>query len=133
MRQFRFVGLMAEWRLSACLFNAISTGQRFVEGWQLANNRPTEGTSSSHYSVPPQMPVDEVDGAFYETAEKRLWEDVIRYNISNSSCRPLRDRAKDENKVEAAEKKMLSRIAVVTTGQIRTFRFPSVQRFFSKT
>jgi hypothetical protein len=130
MRQFRFVGLVDEWRMSICLFNVISTGERFVEGWQLANNRPTAGASSTKYVVPPQMPLDEVDGAFYEAVKKRFWEDVSQYNISSSSCKSLREFEEEENTKEAKERKRHSRVAVVTVGQVRTFRFPSVQRNF---
>lgn len=80
-----FVGLQDEWFLSMCLFNRIVTGKRFVQPFQLINNRPSSGTASSEYDTR-GWPKDRLDGSVYAAAKARFRSDLKKYDISKVAC-----------------------------------------------
>lgn len=87
---FGFVGLITEWKLSMCLFNFFTTGNRFIHLFQLRNSRPTNGNSKTEYDLA-EAPVDSMDGAVYKFAEERFWNDIKKNNITPENCKVLND------------------------------------------
>ena len=87
---FLFVGLVSEWSLSICLFNFIMTGARYVTPFQLKKCNPTalptNMTATQAYNKS-GLPVDRLDHAVYEHAQRRFWDDVKTYGISETTCR----------------------------------------------
>jgi hypothetical protein len=96
VEKFKFAGLEGEWKLSICLFNYLMTGTAYVTRGQLADNRPTTGstpgqtTSSDEYDET-DVPSDPIDEPLYEFIEKRFRTQLATYNISDSTCPDLTD------------------------------------------
>ena len=90
---FKFVGVVAEWRLSICLFNLVQTGERFVTDSQLKNTRPTsrrrERAGSPDYDVAALGPAysDRADERVFAYAAERFRQDKARHGIDEHSCR----------------------------------------------
>ena len=111
--KFTFVGDMAHWNLSLCLFNKLVTGRRFTLSYQLLNSRPTK---SKRLPSQPWLPTDRpptaeerhqadaraadasrlnstdpIDGALYAFARYRFWHDVAQHQISSACCPNFED------------------------------------------
>ena len=100
--RFLFVGELAEWHLSMCLFNAIMNGgERFVLQKQVLNSRPTMQLTSCRGAPIEQglksmpgfrvgdLPRDSADHAVYSFARDRFRRDLARYNITTEKDCPL--------------------------------------------
>lgn len=87
VQKFYFVGLQSEWLLSVCLYNYLITGKRFVEQFQLANNRPTNTSTKthSHYDTTGYKP-DEADDKLYANISSRFHADLDKNGINEKSC-----------------------------------------------
>jgi len=95
VEKFKFAGLEGEWKLSICLFNYLMTGTRYVTRGQLANDRPTTGsspgqTSSGEYDET-GVPSDPIDEPLYEFIEQRFYTQLATHNISDATCPDLTD------------------------------------------
>lgn len=80
--KFEFVGDVAHWNLSICLFNVKATGRRYVLNHQLVNTRPT---TSKQRGVR-LNDTDSIDGALYAFAQHRFWYDVRKHGVSDACC-----------------------------------------------
>ena len=111
--RFLFVGELAEWHLSMCLFNAIMNGgERFVLQKQLLNSRPTlqltscrgapieQGLKSMPGFRVSDLPRDSADHAVYSFARDRFRRDLARYNITNENDCPLREDSETQRRMQ---------------------------------
>ena len=92
--RFRFVGDIAQWDASICLFNYIMTGRRFKLRRQLANARPTARAmydAASGANATSRMPIDLIDGALYDYVRQRLATELSRHGITDARCPMLDD------------------------------------------
>jgi hypothetical protein len=100
--RFRFVGILAHWRLSMCLFNRVVMGVRGVWPVQLVNTRPTaqpsharalasppsgytKGKTSTRYNMS-GLPEDSADQQVYEFALARFHRDLAQHGISDEDA-----------------------------------------------
>ena len=102
--RFQFVGDVAHWNLSMCLFNKILTGRRFTLHHQLLNSRPTthkllpfhvrpnataaeaEAAHRRAAAASTLRTADPIDGALYAYVQYRFWHDVRAHGISSECC-----------------------------------------------
>ena len=82
--RIKFVGLVAQWKLSMCLFNYLMTKERFVLREQLLNTQPTNDSSTSRYSgFDVSDPVDEL---IFRIASLRFARELSSFDISEGTC-----------------------------------------------
>lgn len=87
--RFRFVGDVARWNESICLFNYIMTGRRFLLRHQLTNTRATPLKLYNQYrsqAATHSVPADPVDRALYGFVSLRLSWELEAYGITQGSC-----------------------------------------------
>ena len=95
---FAFVGIVANWSLSICLFNRIMTGRRFTLTHQLARVR-AGGQRNEHRSAAAtkakaealaaqvhQMPKDPIDGPLYDYVRTRFVSDLRAHDVRPECC-----------------------------------------------
>jgi hypothetical protein len=80
-----FVGLQEQWSLSMCLFNAKTTGKRFVTQEQLIKYHEPDSKTSSVYDVD-GYPYDAADMMLYEYVVERFEKEKTKYGISREAC-----------------------------------------------
>ena len=98
VEDFAFVGDVANWSLSICLFNRIMTGRRFTLTHQLARVR-AGGQRNEHRSAEAskakaaalaaqvhQMPRDPIDGPLYDYVRGRLARDLRTHDVRPECC-----------------------------------------------
>ena len=86
LRAFAFVGITGQWDLSMCLWNAMFN-QPCTES-QGANLHPTTGSTSTDYDTSVlDGYTDPYDGALYAEGLRIFHESLLKYNVSESSCR----------------------------------------------
>ena len=107
LQDFVFVGDLAQWNLSICLFNRILTGRRFALPYQLANI-PPGGHAVPDAQLAAKMRqrkqrkaamiagqlqrartegvVDKIDGAVYAYVQQRLQREFVSYGVRPECC-----------------------------------------------
>ena len=93
---FAFVGDVARWNESICLFNAILTGRRFALRHQLAHVRAGGQKSELRTRAAAaaarlathahKLPRDTVDGALYAYVRSRLASDLEKHGVRPECC-----------------------------------------------
>merc|ERR1712113_393774 len=80
-----FVGLAESWELSVCLFHTRFGGTCYPV--EFHNVRPGENGGNSEVVKLVDNWDMGLDGAVYQAASSRFWQDIKNYGVTSSTCR----------------------------------------------
>merc|ERR1719188_2381472 len=82
---FAFIGNTDQWNLSICLFNVMF--KQPCRSYQFRNMHATEGKTTETYDTSPLRGYrDPYDAEVYEVGMQVFADNLMKYNVSESSC-----------------------------------------------